>query len=238
VRRRSLLTLAGVLAAGCAAGGDPLGDVLRGPGRPRGGLTVEKIVRGLKEALRLGAGAAVETAGRRDGYWGSARLRVPMPQELATLERTLRQVGLARQVEEFHLSMNRAAERAAPAARGILVDAITAMTIDDARRILDGADAAATDYFRARTSGPLATAFRPIVADALDEVGVTRLYRDLVARYNRIPLGRPQAVDLERYVTGRALDGLFLLVADEERRIRRDPAARVTELLREVFGRR
>jgi hypothetical protein len=238
MRRRSLLALAGALAAGCAAGGDPLGDVLGGLGRPRGGLTVEKIVRGLKEALRLGAGTAVETAGRRGGYWESPRLRIPMPQELATLDRTLRQVGLARQVEEFHLSMNRAAERAAPAARGIFVDAITAMTIDDARRILDGPDTAATDYFRARTSGPLATAFRPIVADALDEVGVTRLYRDLVARYNRIPLARPPAVDLERYVTGRALDGLFLLVADEERRIRRDPAARVTELLREVFGRR
>jgi hypothetical protein len=235
VPRRALLApLAATLAAGCAAGG-PLGDALGGLGRRP--LTPERIAQGLKEALRVGTGAAVAAAGRRDGFLGSPRLRIPVPDGLATLARRLRQVGLAGQVDAFEVSMNRAAERAAPRARRIFVDAVAAMTIDDARRILDGPDTAATDYFRAKARGPLADAFRPTVAEALDEVGVTRLYRDLVARYNRIPLATPQAVDLERYVTGRALDGLFLLVADEERRIRTDPAARVTDLLREVFGR-
>jgi hypothetical protein len=111
------------------------------------------------------------------------------------------------------------------------------MTIADARRILDGPDTAATDYFRGKTTAPLTAAFRPIVDRALGQVGVTRQYQALVAQYNRIPLARPQAVDLDEYVTGRALSGLFLVLGDEERRIRTDPAARVTDLLREVFGR-
>jgi hypothetical protein len=133
--------------------------------------------------------------------------------------------------------MNRAAERAAPAARGIFGDAIGALTFGDVGRILSGGDTAATDHFRVTTTDRLAVAFQPAVAQSLDEVGVTRQYRALLAVAQRVPGLRLDAFDLDRYVVDKALDGLFFVVAEEERRIRRDPAARVTALLREVFGR-
>lgn len=238
---RLALLLFALAAAGCAADGSAptLDDLLRGAGRPAGQpLGEARIAEGLKEALRVGAGNAVAATGRRDGYFGNARLRIPMPRDLETLDRTLRRVGLGAEVDRFVLSMNRAAEAAAPRARAIFWDAVGAMTIADARRVLDGSETAATEYFRAKTAAPLTAAFRPVVDSALGEVGVTRQYQALVARYNRVPLAKPQAVDLDDYVTARALDGLFLVLGEEERKIRTDPAARVTELLREVFGRR
>jgi hypothetical protein len=196
------------------------------------------VASGLREALRVGSDHAVALTGRPDGFLGNPRIRIPIPAALQPVERRLRQVGLGRDVDAFATSMNRAAERAAPSAKRIFRDAVSALTIDDARRVLAGADTAATDYFRQRTTGPLTTAFRPVVSGALGEVGVTRRYRDLVGAYTRIPLAaKPEPVDLDTYVTGKALDGLFSIVADEERKIRTDPAARVSELLREVFGR-
>ncbi len=235
------LLLAALAAAGCAAGGSSpsLDDLLRGAGLPSSpALTEARIAQGLKEALRVGTERAVGLTGRADGYFGNARIRIPMPDDLETLERTLRRVGLGAQVDRFVVSMNRAAEQAAPRAKRIFWDAVTQMTIADARRILDGPDAAATDYFRGKTTAPLTAAFRPIVDRALGQVGVTRQYQALVAQYNRIPLARPQAVDLDDYVTARALAGLFLVLGEEERKIRTDPAARTTEILRDVFGRR
>lgn len=238
---RAVAIVLALFVSGCAADGSgpSLDDLLRGAGVPsERPLTEARIAQGLKEALRVGAENAVRLTGRRDGYFGDARLRIPMPRELETLDRTLRRVGLGAEVDRFVLSMNRAAEAAAPEATRIFWDAAARMTIADARGILSGPDTAATDYFRSRTSAPLASAFRPIVDRALGQVGVTRQYQALVARYDRIPLAKPQAVDLDDYVTARALDGLFLVLGDEERKIRADPAARVTEILRDVFGRR
>jgi hypothetical protein len=134
--------------------------------------------------------------------------------------------------------MNRAAERAAPQAKQIFWDAIGAMTIDDARTILNGSETAATDYFRAKTSEPLTASFRPIVETSMKEVGVTRQYTDLYRRAQAIPFLNVEAYDLDRYVVTRALDGLFHVVGEEEKKIRTNPGARVTDLLREVFGRR
>lgn len=239
-RSLALLLVAGLLA-GCAADGSGLRleELLRGAGIPAGQpLTEARIAQGLKEALRVGTGNAVSATGRRDGYFGDLRIRIPMPRELETLDRTLRRVGLGAEVDRFVLSMNRAAETAAPEAKRIFWDAVTQMTIEDARRILNGPDTAATDFFRAKTAAPLTAAFRPIVDRALGQVGVTRQYQALAAQYSRIPLAKPQAVDLDAYVTARALEGLFLVVGEEERKIRTDPAARVTEILRDVFGRR
>jgi hypothetical protein len=180
---------------------------------------------------------AVRLTGRTDGYFGNQAIKILMPEQLRALERGLRAVGYGAQVDELVLGMNRAAERAAPQATQIFWDAIGAMTIDDARRILDGGDTAATGYFRAKTSEPLTAAFRPIVETAMGEVGVTRQYTELFRRAQAIPFLSVEAYDLDRYVVSKALDGLFHVVAEEEKQIRTNPAARVTDLLREVFGR-
>ena len=196
-----------------------------------------KIGAALREALQIGTANAVRLTGRPDGYLRNEAIKILLPDRLRNLETGLRAVGLGAQVDQLVVGMNRAAERAAPHAQQIFWDAIGAMTIDDARQILDGDDTAATTYFKAKTSDRLATAFRPIVAKAMSEVGVTRQYTELFRRAQAIPFLNVEAYDLERYVVTEALDGLFHVVADEERKIRTNPAARVTDLLREVFGR-
>lgn len=196
-----------------------------------------KIGAALKEALQVGTANAVSLTGRTDGYFKNQAIKILMPEQLMRLETALRAVGYGPQVDALVLGMNRAAERAAPEAKQIFWDAIGAMTIDDAKRILGGGDTAATDYFRTRTSEPLTAAFRPIVEKAMGEVGVTRQYNELFRRARAIPFLNVEAYDLDGYVVGEALKGLFHVVADEERKIRTDPAARVTDLLREVFSR-
>lgn len=221
----------------CAPG--QFDQIVRELGAPFGtpALTEEQIAAGLKEALRVGTENAVDLTGRVNGYFGNPKIKIPMPPALQRLADTLRAMGLARQVEEFVLSMNRAAEQAAPQATAIFLDAVAAMTFEDARRILEGQGDEATQYFRARTSTRLSGLFRPIVHGSMERVGVTRLYQDLTARYMALPLVRRPDLDLDHYVTVKSLDGLFLMVGEEERRIRTDPAARVTDVLREVFGR-
>jgi hypothetical protein len=203
-----------------------------------GGLSDVRIGAALREALHVATDNAVRSTGRVDGYFANQTIRILLPENLNALEHGLRAIGQGQVVDEFILGMNRAAERAAPAARGIFWDAIGALTFGDVRQIFNGGDTAATEYFRGKTTDQLTVAFQPIVGQALDEVGVTRQYRALLAQAQRIPLLRLESFDLDRYVVGKALDGLFTVVGDEERRIRRDPAARVTALLQEVFGRR
>jgi hypothetical protein len=224
-------TLVGVLAAAAPAQSSFL-DRLFGTGTP----SEEKIAAGLKEALGVGTGNAVASTGKLDGFFKNEAIKILMPENLQKLDKGLRAVGLGPDVDAFVLSMNRAAERAAPSARPIFEDALKRMTISDAKRILRGGDTAATDYFRAATSDRLTASFLPVVSSALSEVGATKRYKDLVHRYSAIPfVGRP-SLDLDRHVTGRALDGLFLVLGEEERKIRRDPSARVTKLLRDVFA--
>jgi hypothetical protein len=201
-----------------------------------GSIGEVRIGQALKEALQVGTANAVSLTGRTDGYFKNQAIKILMPEQLRTFERGLRAVGYGPQVDELVLGMNRAAERAAPQAKQIFWDAIGAMTIDDARGILDGGDTAATEYFKRTTSEPLTTAFRPIVERAMGEVGVTRQYTELFRRAQSIPFLNVEAFDLDRYVVGKALDGLFHVVAEEEKNIRTNPAARVTDLLREVFG--
>jgi len=194
-----------------------------------------KVADGLKEALRVGTDNAVRSAGRMDGYFRNAAIRILMPRQLRPLEQGLRAVGREDIVDEFVLAMNRAAERAAPYAKDIFVDAILEMTFDDARRIFSGGDTAATDYFRAKTSERLVEAFRPVVEDAMNDVGATRQYKEIVGRYRFLSV-RGDAMDIDGYVVAKGLDGLFHILGEEEKKIRRDPAARVTRILRDVFG--
>jgi hypothetical protein len=145
-------------------------------------------------------------------------------------------VGYGPQVDEFVLSMNRAAERAAPAAKQIFWDALGQMTFEDARKILSGNETAATDYFKGKTTDKLTAAFRPVVDKSMNEVGVARQYNELVGRYESIPFVKKETFDLDSYVVTKALDGLFHVLGDEEKKIRTNPEARVTDLLKEVFG--
>jgi hypothetical protein len=200
-------------------------------------LSDEKVASGLKEALQVGTGNAVKLTGKPDGFFKNEAIKILMPDKLRTVERGLRAVGYGPQVDEFILSMNRAAERSAPLAKDIFWDAIKQMTFDDARKILGGGDTAATEYFRGKTSDKLATAFRPVVEQAMNEVGATRRYKELVGQAQSLPFVRTQALDIDGYVVTKALDGLFYVLGEEEKKIRKNPAARVTNLLREVFRR-
>ncbi len=244
--RRAFLALLGALTPPAAAA-QTLDELLKQlpqrPGGtqlpiPQGGLGDVKIGQALKEALQVGTGNAVKLTGKTDGYFKNQAIKILMPDKLRTLDRGLRAVGYSPQVDDFVLKMNRAAERAAPGARQIFWDAIGEMTIDDARGILNGAPTAATDYFKTKTTAPLTASFSPVVHKTMGEVGVTRQYQELFGRAQAIPFLNVEAFDLDHYVVGKALDGLFHVVAEEEKKIRTQPAARVTDLLREVFGRR
>lgn len=196
----------------------------------------EKVAAGLKEALEIGAGNAVASTGKLDGFFRNDLIKILMPEKLQKLDRGLRVIGLGSEVDAFVLSMNRAAERAAPAAKPIFKDALKQMTFSDAKQILRGGDTAATEHFRAKTSERLTASFLPIVSSALTEVGATKRYKDLVSRYSSLPFMKGPSFDLDQYVTGKALDGLFLVLGQEEKKIRKDPAARVTKLLKDVFA--
>ncbi len=198
-------------------------------------LSDEKIGSGLKEALKIGTENAVGLTGKTDGYFLNQAIKILMPEKLRTLEKGLRAVGYGPQVDEFVLSMNRAAERAAPAAKDIFWNAIGEMTFEDARKILSGNETAATDYFKAKTTDKLTASFRPVVEKTTNEVGVTRQYKELVGKYESIPFVKKETLDIDGYVVTKALDGLFHVVGEEEKKIRTNPEARVTDLLKEVF---
>ena len=201
-----------------------------------GELSDDKIVQGLKEALQVGTGNAVGTVSKLDGYYKNPEIKIPLPGTVQKVEKVLRGVGYGPKLDAFEVSMNRAAEIAAPEAKAIFLDAIKGMTFDDARNILDGPDNAATLYFKDKTNARLHEIFKPIVHGSMSEVGVTSKFQELSDKAQSIPFTDSLSMDLDEYVTDRALDGLFFMVAAEEKKIRSDPAARVTDLLKEVFG--
>jgi hypothetical protein len=197
----------------------------------------EEMVSALKEALDKGTRYAIDNLGREGGFLNDARVRIPMPDSLAWLEKTLRTLRQDRLADEFVDSMNHAAERAVPEAAAIFTEAIRDMTLEDARAILSGPDDAATQYFRATTGAALSEKMRPIVAEATSSAGVTASYKQMVAKAGGLGgLLSRESTDIDGYVTGKTLDGLFLMVAEEEKRIRENPLARSSELLRKVFG--
>lgn len=238
--RRVVLLLSALVLLSAAAASAQLDQILkemdtyaRSGAGPSGDV---KVGAALKQALQVGTENAVKLTGRTDGYFSNKAIKILMPERLRTVEKGLRTAGYGSEVDKLVLSMNRAAERAAPEARKIFWDAIGKMTIDDAQRILNGTPTAATDYFKDKTSASLTLAFRPIVDRAMDEVGTARQYNELFGQAKAIPFLKTENYDLDRYVVGKALDGLFRVVGDEERKIRSDPAARVTSLMKEVFG--
>ncbi len=209
------------------------------PGEQNSATTLDSstMVSGLKEALSVGSKRAIETVSQTDGYLGNPQIRIPLPPQVDKVGSLMRQVGMSDLADEFQTSMNRAAEEAAPEATSIMVDAIKNMTIEDARNILNGPDNAATQYFREQTSGRLTELFKPSIENSLDQVGSTRYYNQLSDRVASVPVvGEQLNVDLPDYVTQKALDGLFTMLALEEKKIRDNPAARTTELLKTVFG--
>jgi hypothetical protein len=199
------------------------------------GLTESEIVNGLKEALEIGTSKAVKTVSQNNGYLNNPKIKIPLPEQMRKAEGILRNIGFGSKVDEFELSMNRAAERAAPQAKSIYWDAIKAMTFSDAREILNGQDDAATQYFREKTTAQLQEAFQPKVNQAMSEVGVTQAYQTVDRKIRALPFTKSLSLDLDEYVTDKALDGLFVMLAAEEKKIREDPAARVTDLLKKVF---
>jgi len=209
-------------------------DTLTRPGAATPGGV--KVGAALKQALQVGTENAVRLTGKTDGYFTNKAIKILMPERLRTVERGLRTAGYGPEVDKLVLSMNRAAERAAPTAKKFFWDAIGEMTIDDAQRILNGTPTAATDYFKGKTSPSLRIAFRPIVEKAMNEVGTVRQYNELLGQAKALPFLKTEDYELDRYVVGKALDGLYYVVGEEERKIRSDPSARVTDLLKEVFG--
>jgi hypothetical protein len=214
-------------------------DFLKGAMKSLGleqGLTENEIVDGLKEALEIGTSKAVTLVSEKNGYLKNPKIKIPLPKNVRKAEKILRSIGFGSKVDEFELSMNRAAERAAPKAKSIFWDAIKKMSFSDARQILKGPDDAATQYFRQKTSSQLQDEFKPIVNQAMSEVGVTQVYKSLDRKIKALPFTKSYSFDLDEYVTDKALDGLFTMLAAEEQKIRQDPTARVTDLLKRVFA--
>jgi len=199
------------------------------------GLSENEIIRGLKEALEIGTDNSVSLLSAVDGFYKHPDVKIFLPEQVKQVESLLRTAGFGGQVDAFELSMNRAAEQAAPEARKLFWEAITQITFDDAKRILEGRENEATLYFQDKTSAQLVERFTPLVHNAMASVGVTRTWQDLDDSISRIPFAESFRFDLDAYVTGKTLDGLFFMLEQEERKIRKDPEARVTELLKKVF---
>jgi hypothetical protein len=199
-------------------------------------LTTSDIIAGLKQALEIGTNNSVSFLGKADGFYGNPLFKIPFPEEAKVVEEKLRDLGMHRLLDDFIRTMNRGAENAVKLAAPIFVDAIKQMSFDDARNILRGPDDAATEYFRSKTSDRLAELFKPEVQSALDRVDATKYWGDITTTYNRIPFVKRVETDLSKYVTEKTMNALFTKVAEEEKLIRTDPAARVTDLLKKVFG--
>ncbi len=198
--------------------------------------TDDTVVSGVREALRIGAERGVARTGRPGGFLDNPIVRIGLPPELRDIGKALRAVGFDGTVDEIELAMNRAAEQASGEAAELLVGAVQKLTIRDAQAIVDGPEDAATRYFRASSEDALRARFTPIVEEAMQRVGLYRAYDELRDRHRLLSLFGDPTVDLNRYVTDQTLEGLFTVLREEEQRIREDPAARTTELLREVFG--
>lgn len=228
-----------IVAMAQQARADLLGDVLKGVKMPttRDSLDNDTVVSGLKEALSVGTRTAVTSVSKTDGYFGNEIIKILMPEKIRNVADVLRKVGYQKQVDDFVLAMNRAAEKAAPEATEYFVGAIKEMTLQDGQKILNGGNTAATDYFKSKTSNKIFAAFKPIVSRSMDEVGTARAYKNMMASYNSVPFVKAESLDLDNYVTNKAMDGLFYMVGQEEKKIRTNPAARTTELLKKVFSR-
>lgn len=242
MRRIIVLLVTSLLFAASASA--QIEDILKRAGvnqptqqKDTSGLSTDKITAGLKEALQVSTANAVASTGKPDGYLKNTAIHIPLPEKLQTVGRGMKMLGMGAQVDELETGMNRAAEQAAPKAKAIFLDALKKMTFDDARKILNGGDTAATDFFKRTTSADLTTQFTPIVHDSMSNLGVVKQYNQVLSS---APGGSALAgkLDLDKYVVGKALDGLFYMLGQEEQKIRKSPAAQTTTLLKQVFGKK
>jgi hypothetical protein len=199
-------------------------------------ITNREAINALKSALDRGARAAVAQLGREDGFLGDARVKIPLPESLRRAEKNMRRFGMGRYADELIVTLNRAAEAAVPEAKQLFIDALRQMSVQDAKGILTGGETAGTDYFRRVTAGELTQRFLPIVQRATARVGLAQKYNQYAARGVRVGLVDAEDANLDDYVTRKALDGLFFVVAEEERKIRKDPVGTASSLIRKVFG--
>lgn len=200
-------------------------------------LSDTKIGSGLKEALNIGIENTIKLLGKNNGYFVNQAVKILLPEGIRKIEPALRSIGLGPKLDEFTLSMNRAAEKAAPLAAGIFSSAITGMSFDDVQKIFKGGNTAATEYLKANTSEKLLAQFQPVVRKAMDEYGVTRKFEEILGKAQTLPLVAKytKGLDINNYVSSKALNGLFKVLGQQEEKIRTDPAARVTSLLKDVF---
>lgn len=199
-------------------------------------LTTAEVGEGLKEALIAGISKGSDLVSNTDGYFKNPEIKIPFPPDVKKVEDRLRQIGLGSEVDKFVMTLNRGAEDAAKEAKPIFISAIKQMTIDDAWAILKGEPDAATQYLKRTTSGQLKAKFSPVIQTSLEKVNATKYYSELVTRYNSIPLVQKVNPDLDEYATELAMQGLFTMIAKEEKNIRQDPVARTSDLLKRVFG--
>lgn len=229
-----------MISAMPARGGffDDIGKGLGLSGAAGSGLDDATIASGLKEALSTGTANAVKSASKSGGYFNNEMIKILLPESMRSLAELMSAFGFRQQVDDFVLSMNRAAEKAAPKAAGYFADAVNSMSFEDARGILNGGSTAATEYFRKKTADKIFASFKPVVAASMKEVGVAGSYKQMIDKFEALPLvGKTDAFDLDNYVTGKAVDGLFSMLGEEEKKIRTNPLARGSELLKNVFGR-
>lgn len=238
--QRSMMVLTLLLSLLCSSAQagifDEVSSILGGSGSS-GSLDDSTIARGLKEALATGTTRAVSAVSQKDGFFSNELIKIQLPEKLQVATDVIGVLGYQREIDDFVLSMNRAAEKAAPKATEHIVSALKAMTFDDARAILQGDATSATSYFRKKTGEQIYGSFMPVVTAAMKDTGVAKQYKQLVDQFKVIPF--PYAVgpvDLDSYVTSKAVEGLFTMLGEEERKIRTDPAARGTALLKKVFG--
>ncbi len=194
------------------------------------------LTAGFKQALSIGTDRAVQMLSQPDGYFGNPAVKILLPDGMQKVAGVLGKLGMQKQVDDFILSMNRAAEQAAPQAASIFGGAIRDMGIQDAQTIYSGGDTAATAFFKDKTSAQIYSAFKPIISASMQDVGTTALFNNLMSKYNAMPFVPRTSLDIEEYVTAKATDGLFSMVAAEEKKIRTNPAARTTDLLKSIFG--
>ncbi len=205
-------------------------------GNAPAGLSNDEVINGLKEALKVGTNNSTAFASKLDGYYKNPLIFIPFPPEAQKVKDQMDALGLKAQTDKFVMTLNRAAEEAAKNAAAVFIASVQGMSIGDGFAILKGADNAATQYLQSKTSAELISRFTPIVQAAINKVQVTKYWNPIITKYNKIPLVEKQNPDLTAYVTNRALQGLFTLIAAEELKIRKDPMARVTDLLKKVFG--
>ena len=235
MKKINLLLLITLIISSLSVKSQILNQVKNVVQKSTGGLTQDEAASGIKEALTKGITKGVEMVSKENGYFGDVEIKIPFPSDAKVMEDKLRAIGMGKKVDEVVLSINRAAEDAAVKAKDIFVQAIKEMTVTDAINIVKGNDDAATQYLKTHTKAELTRQFKPVIQESLNKVNATKYWEDVVTSYNKIPMVKKMNPDLTDYVTEKAIEGLFVKIANEEE-IRKNPAARTSEILKKVFG--